>query len=91
MIRHAGLFLTASLPVFPLVVVMIEPPSVALLVPLIGLPPLLTPVLIAALGAAVAVSAIAVRANVEHCAALVAATNSMKKNRFAMYQRHTPS
>ena len=89
MIRHAGLFLTASLPVFPLVVVMIEPPSVALLVPLIGFPPLLTPALIAALGAAIAVSAIAVRADEEHCVAQLTATNSIKENRFAVYQRHT--
>jgi hypothetical protein len=88
MIRHAGLFWTASLPVFPLVVVMIEPPSVALLMPFIGLPSLLKPGLIAALGSAIAVSAIAVRADEEYRAALLTATNSKKENRFAVYQRH---
>ena len=78
MIRHASLFLSASPPVFPLVVVMVEPSARTLLVPLIGLPALLTPGLIAALGAAIAVSAITVRADEEHCMALATATNSMK-------------
>ena len=91
MIRHAGCFLTASPPVFPLVVVMIELPVRALLVPFIGFPPLLTPGLIAAVGAAIAVSAIAVRADVKHRVALPAATNSKIENRFAVHQRHTQS
>ena len=89
MIRHAGLFLTASPPVFALVIVMIEPPAGALLVPFVGLPPLLTTGLIAAPGAAIAVPAIAVPADEKHCVALPAATDSKKENRFAVYQRHT--
>ena len=78
MIRHAILFLTASPPIFPLVVVMVEPPARTLLVPFIGIPPLLTPGLIAALDAAITVPAIAVRADEEDSVALLAATNSMK-------------
>ena len=89
MIRHAGCFLTAAPPVFPLVVVMIELPIRALLAPLIGLPPLLTPGLTAAFGAAIAMSPIAVRADEEHRVTLVTQTNSMQENRFAVYQRHT--
>jgi hypothetical protein len=68
---------------------MIEPPLVALLVPLIGLPPLLTPGLVTASGAAIAVSAIAMRADEEHGLARATPTNSMKEDRFAVYQRHT--
>ena len=89
MIRHAGLFLPASLPAIPLVIVVVQLPVRAPLVPFVGFPPLLTPALIAALGAAIAVSAIAVRADVKHCVALLTATNSIKENRFAVYQRHT--
>lgn len=89
MIRHAGCFLTASPPVFPLVVVVIELPVRALLVPFIGFPPLLTAGVIAAFGAAIAVSAVAVRADREHGVALPTATNSKKEHRFAMDQRHT--
>lgn len=88
MIRHASLFLTAATPVFPLVAVMIEPPFRALLVAFVGLPPLLPAGFVAACGAAIAVSAIAVRADVEHRAALPAETNPMKEDRFPVYRRH---
>ncbi|MBK5294725.1 MAG: hypothetical protein JJE04_23990 [Acidobacteriia bacterium] len=91
MIRHAGLFLTAAVPVVPLVPVMIEPPFRALLVPSVGPPPLLPAGLIAAWGAAIAVSAITVRADEEHCLALLTETNSMKENRFAVHCRHALS
>ena len=70
---------------------MIELPTRAPLVPFVGFPSLLKPGLIAALGAAIAVSAIAVRADVKHRVALLTATNSIKENRFAVHQRHTPS
>lgn len=60
MIRHAGLFLTAATPVLLLAVAMIEPPFRALLVPPVGLPPLLPTGLIAACGAAIAMPSIAV-------------------------------
>ena len=89
MIRHVILFLTPSPPIFPLVVVMVEPSARTLLVPLIGIPPLLTPGLIAALDAAITVPAITVLADEKHCVALLATTNSMKEYRFAMDQRHT--
>ena len=89
MIRHAILFLTASAPIIPLVVVMVEPPARTLLVPFIGIPPLLTPGLLAALDAAITVPAIAVRADEEDSVALATTTNSMKENRFAVCQRHT--
>ena len=89
MIRHAILFLTASPPILPLVVVMVELSARTLLVPFIGIPPLLTPGLIATLDAAITVPAIAVRADEEDSVALLAATNSMKEYRFAMDQRHT--
>jgi hypothetical protein len=88
LIRHAGLFLAASPPVLPLMVVMIELSLRALLVPFIGLPPLLVPGLIAAFGAAIAVTAITVRADEKYCVALATATNPMKENRFAVYRRH---
>ena len=78
MIRHAILFLTASPPIFPLVAVMVEPPARTLLVPFIGIPPLLTPGLIAALDAAITVPAITVLADEEDSVAPLAATNSMK-------------
>ena len=68
---------------------MIEPPFGALLVPFVGLPPLLETRLIAACRAAIAVSAIAVRADEKHCLALLTETNSMTEHRFAVYRRHT--
>jgi hypothetical protein len=67
---------------------MIEPTLRTLLVSFIGLPSLLEPGLIAAFGAAIAVSAITVRADEENCATMLAATNPMKENRFAVYRRH---
>ena len=70
---------------------MIELPVRALLVPFVGLPPLLMTGLIAAPGAAIAVSAVAVPADEKHCVALLTATDSMKENRFAVCQRHTES
>jgi|GEM_PF-2390829 len=88
MIRHAGLLLATSPPVLPLVVVMIELSLRALLVPFIGLPPLLAPGPIAAFGAAIAVSAITVRADEKHGVTLPTGTNPMKENRFAVNRRH---
>ena len=57
---------------------MVEPPARTLLVPFIGIPPLLTPGLIAAHDAAITMSAITVLADEKHCVALLAATNSME-------------
>ena len=88
MIRHAGLFLPAPAPVLALAVAMIELAFGALLVPLVGLPPLSSAGLIAACDAAIAVPAIAVRAEEKHGVAVVAETNSMKENRVVMNRRH---
>lgn len=88
MIRHAGLFLPASAAVLALTVAMIELPFGALLVAFVGLPPLLSAGLIAAGDAAIAVPAIAVRAEEKHGVAVLPETNSMKENRFAVNRRH---
>jgi hypothetical protein len=82
------LFLAASAPVLTLAVTMIEPPFRALLVSFVGPLPLLAPGLIAACSAAIAVSAIAVRANKEHGVALRTETNSIEENCFVMNRRH---
>ena len=73
--------------VVALPVTMIEQSFRALLVPLIGAPPLLAARLLAALGAAIAVAAIAMRADVEDRVALLAATCSLQKNSLAMNRR----
>ena len=88
MIRHAGVFLPASAPVLALAVAMIELPFGALLVAFVGLPALSFAGLIAAGDAAIAVPAIAVRAQEKHGVAVLPETNSMKENRFAVNRRH---
>ncbi len=67
---------------------MIELPFGALLVASVGAPPLLPAGLLAALVAAVAVSAVAVRADEENRVAALAKANSLPQNRFAMHHRH---
>lgn len=68
MIRHARLTgsLAPTLPILTLPVAMIEPSLRALLAPAIGASPLLEPGLLATGQAAIALSAIAVRAEKEH-------------------------
>ena len=61
MTRHAGL--SAPFPVLPLPVAMIEPAFEALLMPAVGAAALLKPGLLAALQAAVAMSAITMLAD----------------------------
>ena len=70
---------------------MIELAFEALLVALIGGPPLPAPGLQAALLAAVAMSAIAVRADEEHCVTLLTEANSLLEYRFAVNCRHASS
>lgn len=70
---------------------MIEPSLAALLVTPVGGPPLLAAGLLAALGAAVAVSAITVRADEENRLTLLTQANPLPQNRFAMNHRHAPS
>lgn len=91
MIRHASLPLTAAAPVLSLPVTMIEPPFRALLVPPVGTPPLLEAGLLAAPGAAIAVSPITVRTDKENRVAFATQAKSLPENRFAMNRRHASS
>ena len=70
---------------------MIELPFGALLVAAVGAPPLLAAGLLAALVAAVAVPAIAMRADEENRVAALTKANSLPQNRFAMNHRHASS
>jgi hypothetical protein len=74
-----------------LTVTMIEPSFGAFLVAAVGAPPLADARLFTALGTAVALSAIAVLANKEHCMTLVTVANSLPEYRFAMNCRHASS
>jgi hypothetical protein len=75
-------------PVLLLPVAMIESAFRAPLVPGVGAAPLLDASLLAASGAAIAVAAVAVRADEKHRAALFARANSLPENRFAVSRRH---
>lgn len=70
---------------------MIELAFGTLLVAPVGAPPLLPAGLLAALVAAVAVSAVAMRANEENRVAALTKANSLPQNRFAMNHRHASS
>ena len=91
MIRHGRLALTQAASVRLLAITMIELPFGALLVASVGAPPLLPTGLLAALVAAVAVSAVAVRADEENRVAALTKANSLPQNRFAMNRRHASS
>lgn len=91
MIRHARLRLTQAAPVRLLAITMIEPSFRAPLVAPVGGPPLPAASLVAALGAAVAVSAIAVRADEENRLAALTKAKSLPQNRFAVNHRHASS
>ena len=91
MIRHTRLLLTAAAPVLTLAVTMIESPFATLLVAPVGAPPLLETGLFAAWGAAVAVSAVTMRADEEHPLATLTKAKSLPQNRFAMNHRHASS
>ena len=83
--------MTQAAAVFPLTITMIELPFSALLVASVGAPPLLPTGLLAALVAAVAVSAVAVRADEENRVAALTKAKPLPKNRFAMNHRHASS
>ena len=83
--------MTKAAAVFPLAIAMIELPFGALLVAAIGPPPLLAAGLLAALVAAVAVPAIAMRADEENRVAALTKANPLPQNRFAMNRRHASS
>ena len=71
-------------------VAMIESAFGALLVPAVGGTALLAPGFHAAIRAAIALPPIAVRTNPEQCLALLAVTNSLPENDFAV-NRHPPT
>ena len=91
MIRHARLRLTQTAPVRPLPVAMIEPSFGTPLVAPVGVPPLLAAGLLATLVAAVAMSAVAVRADEENRLAALTKANPLPQNRFAVNHRHASS
>jgi len=90
LIRHAG-FGLPSFAVLALPVAMIEPPFRALLVPPVGTPPLTTACELAALRAAITVSAIAVRADEENRETPWSKTNPLPQNCFVVNLRHASS
>ena len=67
---------------------MIKPAFRALLVPGVGPPPLLEASLLAVSGAAIAMAAVAVRADEKHRATLFAHANSLPENPFAVNRHH---
>jgi len=83
--------LTQTASVRMLAIAMIELPFGALLVAPVGAPPLLPAGLLAALIAAVPVSAVAVSADEENRVAAFTQANSLPQNRFAMNHRHASS
>ena len=90
MIRHARALLALP-PVLALAVTVIELPFRALLMPSIGPPTLLAAGLFTARCTAIAVSAIAVRADEKDGVTLLTETPSLKENRFAVSRRHALS
>ncbi|MDQ6707426.1 MAG: hypothetical protein M3Z85_15800 [Acidobacteriota bacterium] len=88
--RQAG-FGLPSLAVLALPVAMIEPPFLALLVPPVGTPPLTPAAKLTALRAAIAVSAITVRADEESRVTLWSQANSLPQNCFVVNLRHASS
>ena len=91
LIRHVGLPLAEAAPVRPLAIAMIEPSFRALLVAPVGGPPLSAAGLLAALGTAVAVATIAVRADEENRVAPLTEAKPLPQNRFAVNHRHASS
>jgi hypothetical protein len=83
--------LPAAAPIIALTVAMIEPSFEAPLMAVVGASPLAASGMLTALGAAVALSAITVRADEEHCVTLVTKANSLPEYRFAMNCRHASS
>jgi hypothetical protein len=91
LIRHARWRLPAAAPVIALPIAMIEPSVGALLVAGVGAPSLVEAGSLTAWGAAVALSAIAVRADEEYCVTLVTQANPLPEYRFAVSCRHASS
>jgi hypothetical protein len=91
LIRHARLSLPAAAPVFALSIAMIEPSFGALLVTSVGPTSLAEAGLLTTFVTAVALPAIAMRADKEHRVTLVAEADSLPEYRFAMNRRHASS
>jgi hypothetical protein len=91
LIRHARLRLTQTAPVRLLPIAMIEPSFGTPLVASVGRSPLLAAGMFAALGTAVAVSAITVRTDEENRLAALAKAKPLPQNRFAVNHRHASS
>jgi hypothetical protein len=89
-LRNAA-FNLASLAVLALAVAMIESSFRTLLVPPVGAPSLTPARKLAALGAAIAVSAITVRADEENRVTLCSKANSLPQNCFVVNLRHASS
>jgi hypothetical protein len=83
--------LTQAAPVRPLAIAMIEPSFGTPLVAPVGAPPLLAAGSLAALGAAVAVPAITVRADKENRLAAMTEAKPLPQNRFAVNHRQASS
>jgi hypothetical protein len=83
--------LPAAAPIIALTVAMIEPSFGTPLMAVIGAPPLAGAGTLAAWSAAVALSAITVRADEEYGVTLVTEANSLPEYRFAMNCRHASS
>ena len=80
MIRHAA---AAANPVVPLAVAVIEPPLLALLVPPVGVPPLLPPLFSPASVAAIPVAPVAMATDPEHHATADTRANPSAQELFA--------
>ncbi len=78
-------------PVFALSVAMVEPPFGTPLMPVVGAAALLTPGLVAAVGAAIALAAITGNTNEEHGLALCAEAHSLPENYGFLGRRHASS
>ncbi len=91
LIRHARLGLPAAAPIIALTIAMIEPSFGALLVAAVGAPSLVDAGSLTALGTAVALPAITVRADKEHRVTFLTEANSLPEYRFAMNCRHPSS
>jgi len=83
--------LPAAAPIIALTVAMVEPAFGAALMAVVGAPPLADAGILAALGTAVALPAITVRADEKYGVTLVTEANSLPEYRFAMHCRHASS
>ena len=88
MICHARVFVRDAATIFSLPVAMIFASGQALLVERVGAATLLAAGLLAAHRTAIAMAAVAVRADVEDCVAFTAAANPLQENCFAVTRRH---